>query len=88
MAKLTLANTGNSADIKENDNKDLINKAEELGILLGCNDGRCGSCRCEVLEGMENLNSRTKNEEDIGIEEPYRLICQCEMNGNVKIKMQ
>ena len=75
-------------EIKDNDNSDLIDKAEELGVAFGCQDGRCGSCRVEVVEGMENLSERTQNEIDVGIgeDEPFRLMCQCRIkNGVVKI---
>lgn len=72
-------------EVKENDNQDLINKAEELGVIFGCTDGRCGSCRVKVIEGMENLSERTQNELDMGLseDEPYRLICQCRVKSDV-----
>ncbi|MEM3074634.1 MAG: 2Fe-2S iron-sulfur cluster-binding protein [Candidatus Pacearchaeota archaeon] len=82
----------NEKEVKENNNQDLIDKAEELGVPFGCTDGRCGSCRVEIIEGMENLSERTKNEIDMGFDESdnFRLICQCTIknkNGIVKIKI-
>ena len=79
-------------EIKENDNQDLIDKAEEIGVPFGCTDGKCGSCRVEIAEGMENLNERTQNELDMGLtkDEPFRLICQCKIKnkeGVVKIRV-
>jgi len=90
MAKLVNIETNEELDVKDNDNDDLVDKAEELGIPFGCIDGRCGSCRVEVTEGMDKLSERTKNELDMGLDESenYRLICQCKIkSGVVKIKV-
>ena len=72
-------------EVLDNDNDDLIDKAEELGVPFGCTDGRCGSCRVEVVDGMDNLSDRTQNELDMGLDdsENYRLICQCKIKENV-----
>tara|TARA_Y100000310_G_scaffold39747_2_gene37272 strand:- start:1350 stop:1613 length:264 start_codon:yes stop_codon:yes gene_type:complete len=86
MPKLTNIETKESREVKPNNTEDLIDKAEELGVLFGCQDGRCGACRVEVTEGMENLSERTENEKDLGVEEPHRLMCQCKMKGDVNIK--
>ena len=89
MAKIILENEGKEEEreVKENDTGDLIDKSEELGVMFGCQDGRCGSCRMEVIEGMENLSERTAKEKDLGIEEPHRLMCQCKIKkGDVKVK--
>ncbi|MEK6891089.1 MAG: 2Fe-2S iron-sulfur cluster-binding protein [Nanoarchaeota archaeon] len=65
-------------------------EAEELGVAFGCQDGRCGSCRVEIVEGMENLSGRTINELDMGLDESenFRLMCQCKINkGLIKIRI-
>ena len=70
--------------------EDLVDAGEKLGVAFGCIDGRCGSCRVEIVEGMENLSELTKNELDMGMndEEPYRLMCQCKIKkGLVKIRI-
>lgn len=77
-------------EIKINDNDYVIDAAEELGVAFGCQDGRCGSCRVEIVEGVENLTPLTQNELDAGItkEEPYRFMCQCKIkNGLVHIRI-
>jgi ferredoxin len=77
-------------EVSDNDNDDLIDKSEELGVAFGCTDGRCGSCRVEISEGMENLTELTQNERDMGLneDENARLICQCKIKqGVVKIKI-
>ena len=89
MAKIIREDDFEEREVKDNDNFDLIDKAEELGIPFGCQDGRCGSCRIEVTEGMENLTERTQNELDVGFTEndSYRLICQCKIkSGTVRIR--
>lgn len=77
-------------EIEVKDNDYAIDAAEELGVAFGCQDGRCGSCRVEIVEGMENLSELTQNELDAGIttEEPYRFLCQCKIkSGLVKIRI-
>ena len=71
--------------------EELVDSGEKLGVAFGCIDGRCGSCRAEVVEGMENLSELTKNEIDMGMtkDEPFRLMCQCKIKkeGLVKIRV-
>ena len=76
-------------EVKDNDNFDLIDKSEELGVAFGCQDGRCGSCRVEVIEGMDNLTPKTQNEKDLlGDNKIHRLMCQCNIKeGIVKISV-
>ena len=95
MAKLLRVNDPDDIEereVLENDIDSLIDKAEEIGVPFGCTDGRCGSCRVEVVEGMEYLTERTQNELDMGLDEsePFRLICQCKIKDKsslVKIKV-
>ena len=86
----TLINDDNEKkEVKDNDNFDLIDQSEELGVAFGCQDGRCGSCRVEVIEGMENLNEKTINEKDLLEDDKiHRLMCQCKIKeGVVKISI-
>jgi phenol hydroxylase P5 protein len=63
--------------------------AEELGIPFGCEDGICGTCDVEILEGMANLSDVTEAEVDMELDEGHRLMCQCKMKGgDVKIKLE
>jgi len=72
-------------------NEEIVDAGEKLGVAFGCQDGRCGSCRVEIVEGMENLSDLTKNELDAGMteDEPYRLLCQCRIkkDGLIKIRV-
>ncbi len=72
-------------------NDELVEPGEKLGVAFGCIDGRCGSCRVEVIEGIDYFSELTKNELDAGMteDEPYRLLCQCRIkkDGLIKIRI-
>ena len=78
------------ADNKEvnlEDQKPIKEACEQLGVLFGCEQGYCGTCKIEVLEGMENLSEINDKEEEMGLEKNFRLACQCKIKqGLVKIK--
>ncbi len=60
---------------------------EQLGVSFSCRQGICGSCKVEVLEGMQNLTPKTEEEEAMGCSGNERLLCQCKIKGGtVKIK--
>jgi ferredoxin len=77
-------------EIEVTDGDFVIDAAEELGVAFGCQDGRCGSCRVEIVNGMENLTELTQNEIDAGLtkDEQYRFMCQCKIkSGLVHIRI-
>jgi ferredoxin len=57
--------------------------AEALGMPFGCTEGICGTCRCTVVSGMENLRSLNEKEEDMGLGAGERLACQCVILGGI-----
>ena len=74
-------------EIFVDDGDEIKNKAEELGIPFGCRQGRCGTCRSVVIEGMENLFEKNDREIEMGLEENERLCCQAKIkNGTIRIK--
>lgn len=75
MAKLVI----NDESVELEDGSKIVETIEELGVPIGCSNGVCGTCEVEVLEGMENLNDLTEEEEDLGMEGNKRLGCQCEI---------
>ena len=77
MAKLVL----NGDEIEVPENEKFVDQIEEAGVPIGCSNGVCGTCEVEVLEGMENLNEMTEEEEDLGMEGNKRLGCQCMITG-------
>jgi len=82
MAKLII----NDEEIVLADGTKIVEAIEEAGVPIGCSNGVCGTCEVEVLEGMENLNEMTEEEEDLGMEGKNRLGCQCVIKkGTVKL---
>ncbi|MBI2575954.1 (2Fe-2S)-binding protein [Candidatus Woesearchaeota archaeon] len=62
--------------------------ARSVGVYFGCEDGLCGTCLVEVIEGMENLSEKNEKEADMGLEGNQRLMCQCRIkHGTVKVKL-
>ena len=70
------------------DNTPIKDYCEENGVPFGCEEGVCGTCIIEVVEGMENLSDFNQAEEDfLGELDRERLACQCKIKcGFVKIK--
>lgn len=59
---------------------------------FGCKRGSCGTCRCFVVSGLENLNPKTELEEFLfskltAVEPHERLGCQLIINGDVSIEV-
>lgn len=65
----------------------LMDAAEKLGVPFGCRAGVCGSCKCRVLSGSENLEVKTDNEDMLGLEDNERCMCQAKIkSGEVVIE--
>jgi len=77
MAKLVYKKTGVEKDIP--DGEKIKNAAEELGVLFGCEDGICGTCMINVIEGEKNLTDLTQPEKDLERDLKNRLACQCKI---------
>jgi len=51
-------------------------------------NGFCTTCMCKVQTGMENLSPRNDREENMGVtEDPDRLSCQAQVEGDVEIQV-
>ena len=70
------------------DGSDIKQVCEDAGVAFSCDEGVCGICLIEVVEGMENLSKPTQEEIDfLGDVSRDRLACQCKIKkGTVKIK--
>jgi ferredoxin len=61
---------------------------EEMGMPFGCTEGVCGTCRCTVVSGMENLSPRNAKEDDMDLDDGERLACQCTIkSGTVEFSI-
>lgn len=57
-------------------------------------EGRCTTCLCIVVSGIENLSPRSRAEEQVlteergpsALEEPIRLACQARVHGDVVVE--
>lgn len=60
-----------------------------MPLKFGCGKGNCGTCVIKVINGEENLSSKTKEEiatlDRLGVSSSYRLACQCAVKGDVEI---
>ena len=61
----------------------IIDVAKELGVPFSCHAGICGTCRIEVIEGMEHLNEKTEEEINLDCRGQERQACQCQIKGGV-----
>lgn len=74
-------------EVEVQDGEKTMNAAEQLGVPFGCRQGICGTCKVEVVEGMENLSERNDQENAMGLADAERLMCQCAIKqGLVKIR--
>ncbi len=73
MAKVVFE--GQSREVP--DGTRVLHPCEDLGMPFGCTEGDCGTCRCTVVSGMENLGPVNVKEEDMALEAGERLACQC-----------
>jgi len=71
----------------EAESKDLFSICKEtrFPVPFSCRIGTCGICKIEVLEGLENLSKKTKDEKLFTAKNNERLACQVEVCGEVKI---
>lgn len=71
-------------EVKDGDN--LREAGEQIGIPFSCEQGYCGTCWIDVLEGDENLSELSPDEDNLGMDRKRRLACQCKIKqGKVKV---
>ncbi|MFH1520080.1 MAG: 2Fe-2S iron-sulfur cluster-binding protein [Candidatus Micrarchaeota archaeon] len=89
MAKVEIKNDGQTIEVP--DGSMLSELDGKTTILFACKTGSCGSCKCKVLEGKENLEAPNDVEqaglETFGTDPEDRLLCVCKIKkGNVKVE--
>jgi ferredoxin len=85
MAKIISETLDKELDVPDGSDLDVIK--DGFDVPFGCEDGICGTCTIEVLEGMENITERNQKEIDFALKDPDRLACQCKIkSGTIKVK--
>lgn len=73
---------GEKKEVK--DGEKIADACKEFGVPFGCNEGLCGTCVIDILDGAENLNELNENEQAFGFDKNKRLGCQARiMKGKV-----
>lgn len=90
MPKITLQPSGQTFEVPEGQSYLDFCQANTVPQDFGCTVGSCGTCRVEILSGMENLNPKEDEETDT-IEmctdvENARLGCQLIISGDVTLR--
>lgn len=88
MPRVIFVDEGKSAEYPAG--RTLLSCALDMGIGIShvCGgDGACGTCRVEVVDGMDQLTPPTPDETYKEIEPPHRLSCQAKLVGDVIVKV-
>lgn len=91
MPKVTYIYGDQRREIEADDGQTVLQIALNNGIPIesACGgNGFCTTCMCNVQDGMVNLSPRSEREENMGVtEDPHRLSCQSEVQGDVVIEV-
>ena len=82
MATIIFKETDQEKEVK--DGSPIKSACEEAGVLFGCEDGYCGTCRLQIGDGEENFQEKNRQEMDLTGNDPKRrLACQCKINSGI-----
>lgn len=92
MPKVTyITPDGQKTEVETEAGRSILHIGLDAGIAIehACGgNGFCTTCMCNVKEGMENLSPRNDREENMGVvDDPQRLSCQSEVNGDVVVEL-
>ncbi len=90
MPKITIQPSGQTFEVPAGQNYLEFCQANSVPQDFGCTVGSCGTCRVEILSGMENLNAKDDEETDT-LEmctdaENARLGCQLVISGDIELR--
>ncbi len=90
MPKVTFQDEDLTAEVAEGANLKEVAQSEGSEIPFGCEQGICGTCLIEIVEGEDNVSDVDDQEKEtlaaMGAEPGQRLACQCTVQGDVTIK--
>ena len=91
VPKVTFTYDGQVVEVEAKEGQTLLEAAIEAGAPMehACGgNGFCTTYRCKVKKGAENLSARNDREENMGVsEEPDRLGCQAQVEGEVEVEL-
>lgn len=94
MVKITIKNLFNKSIQGQDNHNSVLTIIHENYIdwMHTCGaKGRCTTCKMTVIDGMENISARSKNEiiyiELNMLNDNERLACQCTIKGDVLISV-
>jgi len=97
-AKLVVLDRGKEIELGKVETGDCIKSCcEEAGVPFACEEGICGTCIIEVMEGDDNLSDYNQEEEDFLGQKPQsrkagqgveRLACQCKVRSPGEVKFR
>ena len=62
--------------------------ANKISINQSCGgNGTCGTCRVEILRGLESLPGQTEVEKEFNLLVNQRQSCQTELNSDLTVKI-
>ena len=75
-------------EVEVKDDSSIKEACMKLDVPFGCQSGICGACKIEILDGEDNLNELTEEENNMGdCDRKHRLACQAKIkSGKVIIK--
>lgn len=74
-----IINNKNQESVEVEENSEIRDACEELGVPFSCRNGTCGTCMIDIVSGEENLTELTEQEEDLERDKKHRLACQCKI---------
>ncbi|HLD22186.1 MAG TPA: 2Fe-2S iron-sulfur cluster-binding protein [Patescibacteria group bacterium] len=90
MPKVRFKDDDLEVDAEVGSNLKEVAQAEGSSIPFGCEQGVCGTCLVNIVEGEDNVSDPTDQEKEtlaaMGAEPGQRLACQCQIDGDVTIE--
>ena len=77
-------------DVKSSTSVTLLDtfNANKISINQSCGgSGTCGTCRVEIIQGLENLSNQTADEVEFNLALNQRLSCQTKFNCDLTVKI-
>lgn len=92
MPKVTFKDDDLTVEAEHGANLRDVAQAEGSSIPFGCEQGICGTCLVNVVQGDENLSDVEDQEKEtlsaMGAEPGQRLTCQCRAEGDGNIVLE